>query len=55
MFFSQFPFKDMPLNFGIVYSFKRNRSNAIYYDKRKRHIYVRAVKKMGISYFARNA
>ena len=35
---------------GIVYSFKCNSCNAIYYSKTKRHFYVRAVEHMGISY-----
>ena len=33
---------------GIVYSFKYNSWNAIYYGKTKRHIYVRVTKRMGI-------
>ena len=34
---------------GIVYSFKCNSCNAIYYGKTKRHFYVRAADHMGIS------
>ena len=33
---------------GIVYSFKCNSCNAIYYGKTKRHFYVRAAEHMGI-------
>ena len=52
--FSQFPFKNVSpkkLCCGIVYSFKCNSCNAIYYGKRKHHFYVRAAKHMGTSHF----
>ena len=35
---------------GIIYSFKCNSCNAIYYGKTKRHFYVRAAEHMGISH-----
>ena len=35
---------------GIVYSFKRNNCNTIYYRKTKRHFYFRAAEHMGISH-----
>ena len=49
---NHFHFKDeLPekLCFGIVYSFKCNSCNAIYYGKIKRHFYVRATEHMGFS------
>ena len=38
------------LSSGIVYSFKCNSCNAIYYGKTKHHFYVRAAEHMGISH-----
>ena len=48
-----FHFKDVIPNklcSGIVFSFKCNSCNAIYYGKTKRHFYVRAAEHMGISH-----
>ena len=50
---NRFHFKDLlskKLCSGIVYSFKCNSCNTIYYGKTKRHFYVRAVKHIGISH-----
>ena len=50
---NRFHFKDVlpkKLCSGIVYSFKCNSCNAIYYGKTKRHFYVRAAEHMGISH-----
>ena len=50
---NHFHFKDVipkKLCSGIVYSFKCNSCNAIYYGKAKRHFYVRAAEHMGISH-----
>ena len=50
---SHFHLKDVlpkKLCSSIVYSFKRNNCNAIYYGKAKCHFYVRAVEHMGISH-----
>ena len=50
---NHFHFKDvLPklLCSGIVYSFKRNSCNAIYYRKTKRHFYCRAAEHMRISH-----
>ena len=51
--FDHFHFKDVIPNklcSGIVFSFKCNSCNAIYYGKTKRHFYVRAAEHMGISH-----
>ena len=48
-------FKDtLPIKLcsGVVYSFKCNSYNAIYYGKTKRRFYVRAAKHMAISYLS---
>ena len=50
---NHFHFKDVlpkKLCSGIVYSFKCDSCNAIYYGKTKRHFYVRAAEHMGISH-----
>ena len=50
----QFPFNDLrPKNLwtDIVYIFKSNSCNAIYYRKRECYFYVRAAKHVGLSHF----
>ena len=50
---NHFHFKDVipkKLCSGIVYSFKCNSCNAIYYGKTKRHFYVRAAEHMRVSH-----
>ena len=53
---NRFHFKDVlpkKLCSGIVYSFKCNSRNAIYYGKTKRHFYIRAAKHMEISHLTK--
>ena len=50
---NHFHFKDVPpkkLCSGIIYSFKCNSSNAVYYGKMKYHLFVRAAEHMKISH-----
>ena len=54
---NHFHFKDVlpkELCSGIVYSFKCNSCNAIYYGKRRRYFYVRAAEHMEISHLTNN-